>query len=324
MNKNQNLSVSVIIPTHDRYDDLNRCLSHIHSSIQSFPYFELIVVDSSKDMDRIKDLVESFNGKYIHEPRKGVSIARNTGIENAKGDILVFADDDFIVDKSWITNLIENYKDENIVCCTGRMLSYRNDDVSNIYEKSMSFDRGNKKREFTKNDINIFNLFKTITKIGNKRLLDKTPVPWAIGFGFYSFRKEIFADIGKFDIGLGRGTPSIGGEDPDIFYRIIKSGKTIVYEPKAVIYHNHREIYNDILKDAYNAGVSIKALTTKYAKKKDMYMSLILIGEFFLLSFSYIKTLISRDKSSSLDFSQLIKEELKGLLEGKIYRQISK
>ena len=158
----------------------------------------MIIIDSSEELDirdNIKKLVESFNGKYVYESRKGVSIARNTGIKNSNGDILVFADDDFVVDKDWIEYLLENYKDEKVVCCTGRMLSYREDYTSKLYEKSMSFDRGSKRRVFTIDDINILNLFKTATKIGNKRLLDKTPVPWAIGFGFYSFRRDIFDNI---------------------------------------------------------------------------------------------------------------------------------
>lgn len=308
------MKISIIIPTKNRSEHIENCLRSITSADKN--YDEIIIVDGSTDsneQNKTELIVNTFGGKYYFEPKTGVSVARNTGITESSGDILVFADDDFIVDMNWINNLIVNYKDPDVVGCTGRMLSYRDDDASKLYEKSMSFDRGNKKRIFSKKDISILNLLSTITKIGNKRLLDKTPVPWGVGYGFYSFRRNVFNQIGFFDINLGRGTPAIGGEDPDLLYRILKAGKIIIYEPKAIIYHNHRQNFADIFKDAYNSGISMHAVIEKYILKKDLYISCCFLGYFCLLISALIKASFGNDKT----FKKMIKLELKGYMNGK-------
>jgi len=307
------MKISIIIPTKNRSENIEKCLEHIIKASYNLIDKEIIVVDGSdnaSEQRKTETIVNMFGEKYYFASKSNVSMARNIGIKKSLGDILVFADDDFVVDKNWIINLIINYQNPKVVCCTGRMLSYRNDEASKLYEESMSFDRGSSHLVFTRKEINILNLLKTVTKIGNKRLLDKTPVPWAVGYGFYSFRKDIFDRVGYFDTRLGRGTLAVGGEDPDIFYRILKTGEIIVYEPTAVIFHNHRQDINAILKDAYNSGISVRSLTKKYFKKGDLYMFCCFIGHFFLLSFSLIKSLNRKDKN----FSRMIKFELLGLL----------
>ncbi len=316
------VEVSIIIPTKDRHNNLKACVETIIQSYSCYPYKELLVIDGSEDLsirEMNKKFIEKVGGRYYFETRRGVSLARNTGIRKSSGEILVFADDDFIVDKNWINKLIENYKDTDVMGCTGRMLTYRNDEISELYEKCMSFDRGEVKRIFTKKDISILKLLKTVTLIGSKRLFENTPVPWAVGYGFYSFRRKIFDDIGYFDENLGRGTTFVGGEDPDIFYRILKHNYKMVYDPNAIIYHNHRQKYEDILKDAHNGGKFIKAITTKYIMEKDVYMLFIFFGEFFLLLFTLLNSLFKSDEN----FKKMIGNEFKGFLEGPIYKNIN-
>lgn len=310
---------SVVICTKNRFSDLKRCLESVSSSYSSYPYYELIVVDSSSEestRNANKKLVEEIEGKYIYEPRNGLSIARNVGISISTGNIIVFGDDDFIVDKDWLKNLIKNYENK-IAGCTGRMVTYRNDEVSELYERYMSFDRGNKKRLFSQKDISIFRLIKLATCIGNKRLYDKTPVPWAVGFGFLSFRKEILNDIGNFDIKLGRGTPNIGADDIDVIYSILKKGHKMAYDPDAIVYHNHRQSYSELFKDSYNSGASIKAITTKYMLNEgDIYMASIFIGELILLMFAFFRVMISFDPP----FMKMILAEIRGLFYAPIYK----
>lgn len=310
------MKVSIIIPTKNRSEHLENCLRSIISVDKN--YDEIIVVDGSTDINEQKKtekIVNDFGGKYYIEPKNGVSVARNTGIKKSSGDILVFGDDDFIVDKDWIKNLVENYLNREVMCCTGRMLTYRNDEISEVIEKTMSFDRGDKRRFFTKKDISIIRLLRTITLIGNKRLYNKTPVPWAIGYGFNSFKREIFNKIGYFDENLGVGTSSLGGEELDIFYRILKGGYSIAYEPKAIIFHNHRQTFDGALKAAYYAGASIKSFTSKYYHK-DMYLLLCFFGTIFLDIFAYIKVALGSEKS----LKKMIMQEFKGLFHNPLKR----
>lgn len=304
------LSVSIIIPTKNRKESLQECLTSLVEHT-SYPYKELIVVDSS-DEKRIREENEKFvgnlNGIYVHERRRGVSIARNAGLKIASGDILVFLDDDFVVTKGWLRVLIRNYQEKRIACCTGRMLPRYHDEMSRIYERTLSFDKGPTSYLITHRDMSIKGLLRTIRQIGKKRLGKYTPPPYSVGYGFYSFRRKIFSDISPFDEKLGRGTRALGGEDPDIFYRILGKGYKIYYEAQSVIYHKHRQKWEDLLRDAYSSGVSVKAFTRKYVKK-DPYILLVYIGTFFFLLFAFL-----RNRFSDSRLSTMILTELRGFL----------
>lgn len=303
------LTVSIIVCTKDRYENLKNCLKSVISSYPSYPYDELIVVDSSEDpivRRKIKTLCEKLGAKYFYEKRKGLSIARNTGIKMSSGEIIVFLDDDFIVDRDCIKNLVKNYRDHDVVCCTGRMLSYRNDYVSMLFEKYMSYDRGKKRLEVTAKDMNFINLFYiALSKLlGEKR----SAPPYNVGFGFCSFRKKIFDVVGFFDINLGRGTPQMGSDDVDMYYRILEKGYKIVYEPTAIIYHNHRHTISGLIDYAYSSGVSITSFTKKHLKK-DPYVLALFIGNLLLTVHWMLKSFIRSDRKSLM----LSVAQLKGL-----------
>ncbi|MDR1992475.1 MAG: glycosyltransferase [Nitrososphaerota archaeon] len=304
------LRVSIIIPTKNRPNDLACCLNSINDVADKF--FELVVVDSSN----VSHIIETnrsntlkANGKYLFFAESGVSKARNYGIQNSSGEILVFADDDFVVTNGWLTNLLKPFEDPKIFCVTGRMLALRKDASSNLYERTMSFDRGHSSKIFSKKNLQIRGLFSTLSKLGQKRLGEQTPVPWAVGYGFCSFQRSVFDLIGFYDINLGRGTKAIGSEDPDIFYRILKADLSIYYSSEAVILHNHRVGKDRLYVDFFNSGKSISAFVSKYFKN-DLYVKCISFGYFSLLIFSGIKAAIFADK----DLKMAINIELKGYL----------
>jgi len=284
--------VSVVVCTKDRPTHLKECLRSIVTT--DWPCKELIVVDSSTD-STTKRINESFvnqlGGKYYYESKKGLSAARNRGIRESSGNIIVFADDDFIVQKGWITHLVAHYKNPDVACCTGRMLPYRSDAISQLFEESLSFDKGTKRRFFSKKDISLRALLNAAIRasLGRKRLGGDAPVPWAIGNGYFSLRKTVLYKVGYFYEDLGIGTPSLGGEEIEMFYRILKSGYQIVYEPKGVILHNHRQTYDEVLKAAYNAGASERAFLRKYYYKS-FYVASLLIAILILRILTWLRT----------------------------------
>jgi glycosyltransferase involved in cell wall biosynthesis len=103
------MQVSVIIPTYNRQKDLKTCLNSI--LIQTKLPKEVIIVDDS-DNDKIENLITEENGifenknidlRYIRNKRgKSLTIARNVGIDNSTGDVVLFLDDDVILDKDYI------------------------------------------------------------------------------------------------------------------------------------------------------------------------------------------------------------------------------
>jgi len=306
------LKVSVIVPTRNRHQMLKRCLESVVSSYSTYAYDELIVVDNGSDEAEAKlnrQLADNSNAIHCYEPKPGLSFARNAGIKRAGGDIIVFADDDFTVDKDWVKNLIPNYEDEQVVCCTGRMLPYRQDEASSLFNRTMGYDRGDKKRIFTADDISLFKLLKTVTLIGHMRLGGKTPVPWSIGAGFCSFRNCIFDKLGYFDEDLRVGSVS-AGEDMDMFYRILKAKHKIVYEPEAVVNHDDPQAIEGVLKKSYTYGLHRQAVFAKYCK--DPYMLSCCLGSFFFSMFAWLTT---TSKSESGE-RKVITAGMKGFLNG--------
>jgi len=85
---------TIIIPTYNRSENLSRSILSVLS--QAFKDWELIVVDDGST-DNTKEVFSSFNDarlQYHHQENKGRSAARNHGIEKAKGEFIMFLDDD--------------------------------------------------------------------------------------------------------------------------------------------------------------------------------------------------------------------------------------
>ena len=100
--------ISVIVPTYNRPERLKSALQSILN--QTFENFEIIVVnDAGSD---IQDIVSSLNAKRSvvcirHEINKGLSAARNTGIEAARGKYIAYLDDDDLFYRNHLSTLVE-------------------------------------------------------------------------------------------------------------------------------------------------------------------------------------------------------------------------
>jgi glycosyltransferase involved in cell wall biosynthesis len=114
------ITVSVILPTCNRADLLQRCLQSLTS--QNFPAedFEIIVVDDGST-DGTRDLMENYKTecdrpliRYFYQSRGGPGAARNGGIRMAQGDILAFTEDDIVVDKNWLKLALPYFDNQTV------------------------------------------------------------------------------------------------------------------------------------------------------------------------------------------------------------------
>jgi len=103
------MKVTVAIPTHNRAELLRQTLAGI--ARQDFPrdQFEVLVIDNNS-RDHTRAVVESFAGerpapRYFLETSQGLDHARNRAIAEASGDIILFADDDILVEPDWIAGI---------------------------------------------------------------------------------------------------------------------------------------------------------------------------------------------------------------------------
>lgn len=97
-------TVSVIIPCYNHGKYLERAINSV--LVQSYQYFEIIVVDDGS-IDDTRDVAKKFSEvNYVYQSNKGLSSARNTGIKNSKGELLVFLDaDDWLLQDAFYINV---------------------------------------------------------------------------------------------------------------------------------------------------------------------------------------------------------------------------
>ncbi|MFA6402600.1 MAG: glycosyltransferase family 2 protein [Salinivirgaceae bacterium] len=122
MGNNSGDLISVIVPVYKVEKYLKRCIESILS--QSYQNFELILIDDGSP-DNCPQICDSYATKYsnikvIHQNNSGQSIARNVGIELAKGKYLTFIDSDDFVHKFFLEQLINNLSnnDSRISMCS--------------------------------------------------------------------------------------------------------------------------------------------------------------------------------------------------------------
>ena len=93
------LTLSVVIPTCDREEDLARCLASF--AAQTRPPDQVIVVDNASRKEGTRKAAEAAGVTCILEPRRGLDFARNAGVLQAEGDVIAFCDDDVVLHADW-------------------------------------------------------------------------------------------------------------------------------------------------------------------------------------------------------------------------------
>lgn len=108
--------ISVVVPTYNRPEQLSEVLDHIlKSDVQDLTGVEIIVVDdgspiSAKSVVESKNVAAPFTIKYVRQENAGPAKARNTGFQNATGDLVIFIDDDVLVRPKLLLQHVEARK----------------------------------------------------------------------------------------------------------------------------------------------------------------------------------------------------------------------
>ncbi len=116
-------TISLIIPAYNEEKYIEACLDHaIKNSHRKL--LEIIVIDNAST-DRTGEIARKYkNVKVIYEGRKGVMHARQRGFKESSGDLIAFVDADSHIPKGWYDAIVKEFKNENLVCLSGRNLYY--------------------------------------------------------------------------------------------------------------------------------------------------------------------------------------------------------
>lgn len=105
------MNLSIVIPTKDREKSLFRCIKYIENQT-IFP-IEVLVIDDGELKENIKAKIQNLltkkniNFKYIKKDTPGLAESKNLGVEKASGSIILFLDDDVVLEKDYIENLVK-------------------------------------------------------------------------------------------------------------------------------------------------------------------------------------------------------------------------
>lgn len=247
-------SLTIAICTRNRSARLARLLGSLEPVRRAsrFRTTEILVVDNASVDDATRRAAAGFDSvRYVFEPKAGLDFARNTALSHAAGDLIAFLDDDVVVDRDWLAGLFAAWRGcPGAGGFTGLVLPYRLDTEAQIrFEARGGFGRG-----FTARRFHGASADNPLHPVGSGIL----------GAGCnMAFDRTLLLRLGGFDEALDTGPPLPGGGDLDIFYRVLRAGRTMVYDPRYAVYHEHRETVAQLRRQYWSWGLGFMAYLVK-------------------------------------------------------------
>ncbi|WP_405617209.1 glycosyltransferase [Streptomyces sp. NBC_01508] len=244
---------TVVVATRERADTLGRALDSLLA--QDHPDFGIVVVDNAPATSATRDLVDQdYAGRltYVHEPVPGLATAHNAGVAATDSPVVAFTDDDVAADPHWLTALTAPFAaDPRTGCVTGLILPARLTTPAQILlESHGGFAKGFAPR-----------LYDPAAPPAGEPLFPFTAGSFGSGASM-AFRASALRAVGGFDPATGTGTPARGGDDLYAFVRILAAGHRLRYTPDALVWHHHRETWQDLRNQAYGYGAGLTAYLT--------------------------------------------------------------
>jgi glycosyltransferase involved in cell wall biosynthesis len=247
-------SLTIAICTKDRAVRLQRLLASLDAVCADSPFAqtEVLVVDNAPSDEATREAAARFaRVRYLREPKAGLDFARNGALHAARGDLLAFLDDDVVVDRGWLNGLFAAWRGcPEAGGFTGLVLPFSLDTEARIeFQGRGGFGRG-------------FNRIEFRGAMWGKRHYPVGTGELGAGCNM-CFDRSLLLQLGGFDEALDTGAPLPGGGDLDIFYRVLRAGRTMVYEPQYAVYHEHRETIPQLRRQYWSWGLGFMAFLDK-------------------------------------------------------------
>lgn len=208
-----NLNCSVIIPNYNGKDLLEKNLPFVLEAKKFAPnkILEVIVIDDSSSDESVDFIKTTYPWVKLirHKVNRGFSSAINTGVRSSQGNLLVLLNNDVVVSKDFLVSPLSCFNDQNVFAVS-------------LHEKGYGPSKGSFKNGFIshspgKEDSIVHETF------------------WVSG-GSGIFRKDIWAKLKGMDEKL---LSPLYWEDLDLCYRSLKQGYKLLWDPKAIVTHEH-------------------------------------------------------------------------------------
>ena len=218
--------LSVILCTYNRERYIYNVLKSVADGTLPRDRYEIVLVDNNCT-DNTRGECNRFMGdypdvtlRYCVEKEQGLSYARNCGIRNASGEVLVYVDDDALVNPEYLETYAEFFSRNPQAVAAGGPIVPQYDgceepDWMSHYTRMLVTGKmwlGDGERVFPRGKF--------------------------LGGGNAAYRKSVFEEVGLFNVDLGRkGNSLIGAEEKDLFDKMTSRGMQFFYLPTAILYH---------------------------------------------------------------------------------------
>jgi O-antigen biosynthesis protein len=225
--------ISVIVCTYNGSRTIQDCLEGLLRL--EYPNFEVIVVNDGST-DATADIVGKYEFRLISTENRGLSSARNTGLEAATGEIVAYLDDDAYPDPHWLTYLAATFMHTSHAAVGGPNIPPPGD--GSIADCVANAPGG---------PVHV--------------LLSDQEAEHIPGCNM-AFRKAALQAIGGFDPQF-----RIAGDDVDVCWRLQERGWTVGFNPAAVVWHHRRNSVRAYWKQQLNYGKAEALLERKWPEK---------------------------------------------------------
>lgn len=248
------IRTSVIITSYNNSHNLEQCLNSLinQDCDRNFIDLEIIVVDSGST-DKSIEILNKYKDKIKvilkpqHLSRFSPALARNIGVQNSTGNILIFSDSDCIPPLNWIREVITSFRNFRVDCIIGN----RDPDVG------CGFGTFIRRYDFILYS-NKFTVSKPLI-INEENLQTNTPLVLLAGNNF-AITREAWDELG----GMKTIFKNPSGEDVMMEIELIKNGYNILFNPFIKVIHIHPVILKRLFKRAFQNGEAFYLLS-KYS-----------------------------------------------------------
>ena len=211
------MRLTVVVPTHNRGELLGRALRGLLEQTAAPESYEIVVVDDGST-DETPEVVAGIGAdetrlRYVRQENKGPAAARNVGVREARGEIVLFTGDDCLPDKRLVDEHLGAHEESGDVGVVGYVTWHPELTISPFMaflEEGVQFG---------------FNRIENPENVG----------PWHFYTANCSVQRHWMEEAGGFDEDFKHAA----FEDVELAYRMQKRGLRIVYRPAARTYHHH-------------------------------------------------------------------------------------
>lgn len=217
------MDASIIVCTYNRAKSLHDTLRALKAQqAAAGREWEVIVVDNNSK-DDTRQMIAGFQHEwpllhYEFEGEQGLSHARNHGIAAARGDILLFTDDDVLPEPDWLETALSGMLKYDADACGGY--------IAPIWESPPP--------DWLTQRFHGFLAVRT-ERCDDYDITSPSQAPFGANM---AFRREVFEKVGDFDTSRGRkGNVLASGEDGELFERILSAGLKVVFLGQSRVHH---------------------------------------------------------------------------------------